>query len=51
MTLKDEKPSDTIYQATKHAMLIPWGRLSRHLKLSERLRHCRVTEMPFQEAT
>lgn len=37
MTLTDEKPSDTIYQATKHAMLIPWGRLSRHLKLSERL--------------
>jgi len=38
MTLTDEKPGDTICQATKHAMLIPWGRLSRHLKLSERLR-------------
>jgi len=38
MTLTDENRADTIYQATQHAMLIPWGRLSRYLRLSERLR-------------
>ena len=38
MTQTDEKRTFTICQATEHAMLIPWGRFSRHLKLSERLR-------------
>jgi hypothetical protein len=38
MTLTNETGTGTICQATQHAMLIPWGRLSRHLKLSERLR-------------
>jgi class 3 adenylate cyclase len=33
----DENRTFTICQATKHAMLIPWGRFARHLKLSERL--------------
>jgi hypothetical protein len=28
----------TICQATEHAMLVPWGRFSRYLRLSERLR-------------
>jgi hypothetical protein len=38
MTLTDEDRTDTICQATQHAMLIPWGRFSRHLGLSKRLR-------------
>ena len=38
MTLTDENREDTVCQSTQHAMLIPWGRFSRHLKLSERLR-------------
>jgi hypothetical protein len=38
MILTDENRTFTVCQATEHAMLIPWGRLSRHLKLSERLR-------------
>jgi len=38
MTLTDENRADTICQATQHAMLIPWGRFSRYLRLSERLR-------------
>ena len=38
MTLTDENRTDTICQATQHAMLIPWGRFSRYLDLSKRLR-------------
>jgi hypothetical protein len=38
MALTDENWSETIYQLTHHAMLVPWGRFSRHLKLSQRLR-------------
>ena len=38
MTLTDEDRTDTICQATQHAMLIPWGRFSRYLDLSEQLR-------------
>ena len=38
MTLTDENRADTICQTTQHAMLIPWGRFSRYLRLSERLR-------------
>jgi hypothetical protein len=38
MNLTDENRTLTICQATQHAMLIPWGRFARHLKLSERLR-------------
>jgi hypothetical protein len=38
MTLTDKDRTDTICQATQHAMLIPWGRFSRHLGLSRRLR-------------
>lgn len=38
MTLTDEDRTDTIYQVTQHAMLIPWGRFSRYLDLSNRLR-------------
>jgi hypothetical protein len=34
----DETRTDTICQATRHAMLIPWGRFSRLLKLARRLR-------------
>jgi hypothetical protein len=34
----DENRTFTICQATEHAMLIPWGRFSRHLKLHQRLR-------------
>jgi hypothetical protein len=38
MSQTDENRTFTVYQATKHAMLIPWGRFSRYLKLSHRLR-------------
>jgi hypothetical protein len=38
MSQTDENRTFTICQATKHAMLIPWGRFSRYLKLSHRLR-------------
>jgi uncharacterized coiled-coil protein SlyX len=38
MTLTDETQGDTICQPTQHAMLIPWGRFSRYLGLSERVR-------------
>ncbi len=39
MTLTiDENQTDTVYQATQHAMLIPWGRLARYVGLPERLR-------------
>lgn len=38
MNLTDENRTFTICQTTEHAMLVPWGRFSRHLKLSQRLR-------------
>lgn len=38
MTLTDEDRAITVCQSTQHAMLIPWGRFARHLKLNERLR-------------
>jgi len=38
MTLTNENRPLTICQVTQHAMLIPWGRFARHLKLSQRLR-------------
>jgi hypothetical protein len=42
MILSDENRTFTICQATEHAMLIPWGRFSRHLRLSQRLRAASV---------
>ena len=42
MILSDENRTFTICQATEHAMLIPWGRFARHLKLSQRLRAATV---------
>ncbi len=42
MILSDENRTFTVCQATEHAMLIPWGRFSRHLKLSQRLRAASV---------
>lgn len=38
MTLTNEDRDETICQRTQHAMLIPWGRFSRYLGLSTRLR-------------
>lgn len=38
MICTDDNRTLTICQATKHAMLVPWGRFSRYLRLSERLR-------------
>jgi hypothetical protein len=38
MIFTDENRTLTICQATEHAILVPWGRFSRCLKLSERLR-------------
>jgi len=38
MTLTNENRPLTICQVTQHAMLIPWGRFARHLKLSQPLR-------------
>lgn len=38
MIFTDENRTLTICQTTGHAMLVPWGRLSRYLRLSERLR-------------
>ena len=38
MSITDENEAITVCQATQHAMLIPWGRFSRLLGLSERLR-------------
>jgi hypothetical protein len=38
MALTDENWAETACQLTHHAMLVPWGRFSRHLKLSQRLR-------------
>ena len=50
MILTDENRILTICQATEHAMLVPWGRFSRHLKLSERLRAA-VPPRCHQDAT
>jgi hypothetical protein len=50
MTLTSETGTTTTYQATQHAMLIPWGRFSRHLGLTKRLRG--VVDLPrHQDAT
>jgi len=38
MSQTDENRTFTICQATTHAMLIPWGRFLRYLRLSHRLR-------------
>lgn len=38
MNFTGENRTLTIHQYTRHAMLVPWGRFSRYLKLSERLR-------------
>lgn len=38
MTLTTEDEVDEVWQMTQHAMLVAWGRFSRHLQLSERLR-------------
>jgi hypothetical protein len=38
MSITDQNEAITVCQATQHAMLIPWGRFSRLLGLSERLR-------------
>lgn len=38
MSYIEQERTLTICQATEHAMLVPWGRFARHLKLSERLR-------------
>ena len=38
MTLTTEDDLDLVWQMTQHAMLVAWGRFSRHLQLSERLR-------------
>jgi hypothetical protein len=38
MSITDKNEAITVCQATQHAMLIPWGRFSRLLGLSERLR-------------
>jgi hypothetical protein len=37
MVSTDEDRTLTICQTTGHAVLVPWGRFSRYLKLSERL--------------
>jgi len=37
MICTDENRTLTICQATDHALLVPWGRFSRYLRLSERL--------------
>jgi hypothetical protein len=36
LTIEDDKAS--VWQLTQHALLVPWGRFSRYLQLSERLR-------------
>lgn len=38
MTLTTEDELSPVWQLTQHAMLVAWGRFSRHLQLSERLR-------------
>jgi hypothetical protein len=50
MICTDDNRTLTICQATKHAMLVPWGRFSRYLRLSERLRAA-VAPRCHQDAT
>jgi hypothetical protein len=50
MSITDENEAITVCQATQHAMLIPWGRFSRLLGLSERLRAAVVLRR-HQDAT
>jgi hypothetical protein len=50
MIFTDENRTLTICQATEHAMLIPWGRFSRHLGLIKRLRTA-VGPRHHQDAT
>jgi hypothetical protein len=50
MSFTDENRTLTICQSTEHAMLVPWGRFSRHLGLRERLRAA-VTPRCHQDAT
>ena len=38
MTLTIEDDLESVWQLTQHALLVPWGRFSRYLQLSERLR-------------
>jgi hypothetical protein len=50
MTLTIEDDLELVWQLTQHAMLVPWGRFSRHLQLSERLREA-VKIKRHQDAT
>ena len=50
MICTDENRTLTICQVTDHAMLVPWGRFSRYLRLSERLRAA-VAPRCHQDAT
>jgi len=50
MIFTDENRTLTICQTTGHAMLVPWGRFSRYLRLSERLRAA-VAPRCHQDAT
>ena len=50
MTLTIEDDLEQVWQLTQHAMLVPWGRFARQLKLSERLREA-VKLKRHQDAT
>jgi hypothetical protein len=50
MNFTDENRTLTICQNTEHAMLVPWGRFARHLRLQERLRAA-VPPRCHQDAT
>jgi hypothetical protein len=50
MTLTIEDDLELVWQMTQHGMLVPWGRFSRHLQLSERLREV-VRLKRHQDAT
>lgn len=50
MTLTIEDDLNLVWQMTQHGMLVPWGRFSRHLQLSERLREA-VKLKRHQDAT
>lgn len=50
MTLTTEDGPDLVWQLTQHAMLVAWGRFSRQLRLSERLREL-VKLKRHQDAT
>ncbi len=50
MTLTKEFDIDFVCQMTQHALLVPWGRFSRHLQLSQRLRAA-VTVSRRKDAT